>query len=133
MSNVFTLTALQEAAQEDFGDLTIPVSEDREVVLLNPLRLSEVQREEIKSYFEKLSDSREEEGEPEGDEPKDDAEEAESEEAGPTMFQVITEILRRVAAKREDGDFLLDLIGDDKPLLLTVFNRWSEATQAGEA
>lgn len=127
MANVFSLDSLREAAQEEFADLEIPVSDTKTIKLLNPLRLSEEQRDEIREFFNQLGDAEEDE-EVEGGEAK----EGDDEEAV-TMFDIIKEILVRVAETREDGDFLIESIGDDRPLLLVVFNRWSDRTQAGEA
>jgi hypothetical protein len=114
MGNVFTLDSLREEIEREFAPLQFE-ADGETFVLRNVLRLGSDER---KAILEKLKEMN-----PEGE--SDEADPDEALEA--TLF-----VLTTVAADRK-GAKLRKLIGDDLILAMKLMERWTEATQPGEA
>ena len=77
------------------------------VILQNPMRLSKEQREEFSNMRDRLGE--------------EDA------------ADVLKGMLRMVAKEGTGVEGLIEQCGDDLALLMTIFTKYSEGTQAGEA
>jgi hypothetical protein len=104
-----TLDDIRASAEAKYGSTDITV-DGRPVVLLNPLRLGKRKRQRLTEIQTQLS----------------------SDEAVDQQV-LLEEALLCVAASESQGQRLLDAIGDDLALLVSVFERYSEGTQAPEA
>ena len=121
----FSLDQIKAAADAKYGSLDIPLSDKQgDVVrLLNPLRMSEAQRAELRVIQDKLNDiSASQEGEDEV-----------SEDAVKEQTDLIAEMLLAVAENKTAGQKLLDALGGDLAMTMVVFEQYTEGTQAGEA
>lgn len=124
----FSLDQIKAAADAKYGSLDIPLSDKQgDVVrLLNPLRMSEAQRAELRVIQDKLNEiSASQEGEDEDAEP--------SEDAVKEQTDLIAEMLLAVAENKVAGKKLLDALGGDLAMTMVVFEQYTEGTQAGEA
>jgi len=121
----FSLDQIKAAADAKYGSLDIPLSDKAgDVVrLLNPLRMSEAQRAELRTIQDKLNDIS---AAAEGDEEP-------SEDAVKEQTDLIAEMLLAVAENKVAGKKLLDALGGDLAMTMVVFEQYTEGTQAGEA
>jgi hypothetical protein len=105
----YSLDQIREAAEAKYGSTDIDVG-GRKISLLNPLRLPKRKRDKLTEIQAQLS------GEAEVD-----------------QGALLEEALRCVAATESQARCLLDEVGDDLALLVSVFEKYSEGTQAPEA
>lgn len=124
----FSLDQIKSAADAKYGSLDIPLSDKQgDVVrLLNPLRMSEAQRAELRTIQDRLNEisaSHED-----GDEDAEPTEDAVKEQT-----DLIAEMLLAVAENKVAGKKLLDALGGDLAMTMIVFEQYTEGTQAGEA
>lgn len=103
-----SLEEIQSDAQERYGDLVIDTGDDA-LVLRNALRLSKEARAELFSLFDK----------------RDENEDAAAED----IEDVFDDVLRLVASKAHAAK----LLKYDAPTKAVIFERYTQATQAGEA
>lgn len=124
----FSLDQIKAAADAKYGSLDIPLSEKQgDVVrLLNPLRMSEAQRTELRVIQDKLNDIAA--ANEDGDEDAEPTEDAVKEQT-----DLIAEMLMAVAENKAAGKKLLDALGGDLAMTMIVFEQYTEGTQAGEA
>lgn len=109
-----TLSTIRDAADKKYGSYDIVLDDpENPVRLLNPLRLSDEARAELKAVQAKLSASSEDE----------DADQA-------ALFQ---EALLVVAASKAEGQALVDAVGRDLAVLAEIFAGYGDNTQVGEA
>ena len=106
--SAFMLDDIRAAAEAKYGSTDIDLG-TRIVKLLNPLRLGKKQRTALIAVQDKLN-----------------AEGADQE-------ALLTEALSLVAESPAAAKALLAAVGDDLAVLVEVFSRYSEGTQAGEA
>ena len=118
----FTLDDIRNAAEAKYGSTDIQVG-DVLVRLLNPLRLSKTNRAALMAT-QKLLETKKEDSE-------DGAEVEEVEEVD--QEETFHKIIVLVAETEFQAKALLDAIGDDLAQLASVFEMYSEGTQAGEA
>ena len=122
----FSLDQIKAAADAKYGSLDIPLSDKQgDVVrLLNPLRMSEAQRGELRLIQDRLneisSSQEDEDAEP-------------TEDAVKEQTDLIAEMLLAVAENKTAGQKLLDALGGDLAMTMIVFEQYTEGTQAGEA
>lgn len=102
------LDDIRAAAERKYGSTNIDTG-TRTVKLLNPLRLAKKQRDALMAVQEKLN-----------------AEGADQE-------ALLAEALTLVAESAPAAKALLASIGGDLAVLVEVFSRYTEGTQAGEA
>lgn len=103
-----SLEEIQADAQERYGDLNIETGTET-LVLRNALRLSKEARAELFGLFDKREENE--------DAPAEDIED------------VFDDVLRLVASKAHAAK----LLKYDAPTKAVIFERYSKATQAGEA
>lgn len=110
----FTLDDIRDAAEAKYGSTDIPVG-DVLVRLLNPLRLTKEKRSALIGA-------------------QKDLEAQEGEDAADVdQVEVFQGILRLVAENEHQAEVLIAELGDDLAVLASVFELYSEGTQAGEA
>lgn len=107
----FTLDNIRAEADKKYGMTEIEV-DGVNCRLLNPLQLSKEKRAELEAVQERLEKS-------------DDSDE--------DVADVIAAALRVVAKTEREGDALIDGIGDNLALLVTVFETYNGKEEAGEA
>lgn len=107
--SIVSLQSIREAADVKYGSLDIPLDDDYAVKLLNPLRLSDENRAALIAAQDLLS--------------ADDADQK----------AILRDCIRLVAATGEQGERLIEAIGDDLAVLVEVFGEYTKGTQAGEA
>jgi Mycobacteriophage tail assembly protein len=110
----FTLDNIRDAAEAKYGSMDIPVGAIL-VRLLNPLRLTKEKRSALIAAQKDL-----------------EAEEKEGVE-NIDQVEVFRKILRLIAENEIQAEALIAELGDDLALLASVFEMYSEGTQAGEA
>lgn len=106
--STFMLDDIRAAAEAKYGSTDIDLG-TRTVKLLNPLRLPKKQRDALMAVQEKLN------GE------------------GADQEALLSEALSLVADSPTAAKALLAAVGGDLAVLVEVFKRYSEGTQAGEA
>lgn len=104
----FSLDDIRAAAEAKYGSCDIEVG-NKTVSLRNPLRLSKPERTKLLGLQSSLNED-----------------EADQEE-------LLTEAIRTIAATGAQAKVLLDAVKGDLAMLVEVFTRYSEGTQAGEA
>lgn len=104
----FTLDDIRAAAEAKYGDFTIDIGA-QSVRLLNPLRLSKAARATLTKGQEAL-----------------DGEEVDEQ-------QKLEELIINVAETPAKGKALVKALGGDLTQLATVFEKYGEKVQAGEA
>ncbi len=107
------LADIRNAADAKYGSYDIDLGDGNVTKLLNPLRLSDEKRAELKVVENELSNSNADE----------DADQV-------AIFQ---RAIRAVAETEGQADRLLALIGRDLAVLAEVFSGYGANTQAGEA
>lgn len=110
----FSLEDLKRSADKKYRSMDISTPDGRTLRLLNVLRLDENKRRELEEFQSELRNL------------------DEDERSVDETLRVVRKTLGLVV-RPEDSDALFHLIGDDRALLLTVFETWQEQTQAGEA
>ena len=111
-----TLDSIRQAADAKYGSYDIDLGDGQTTRLLNPLRMSEAQRAELKRIQRDLSDSAE-----------DDAPEDVS------QVDLFEQAITAVAETKGQAERLLNLVNRDLALLAEIFEAYGENTQAGEA
>jgi hypothetical protein len=104
----YTLDDIRAAAEAKYGSTDITLS-DGVVRLLNPLRLKKGNREELLAVQDKLNAD------------------------GADQEHLLAEALTLVAETPAAAKRLLKALDGDLAMLVEVFGRYSEGTQAGEA
>ena len=109
-----TLDSIRQAADAKYGSFDIELPDGSVAKLLNPLRLSEQKRAELKAIQGELS-SDDEDGED-----KD-------------QVDIFERAIRCVAQHDKQADALLSLVNRDLAILAEIFSGYGENTQVGEA
>lgn len=119
----YTLDDIRAAADAQYGHTDIQVG-DTEVRLINALRLKKERRQALEEVQKRMSD-----------EPAEGAD-GEKPEA-PDTAELMAEAVRIVARSSHEADVLLEACKNDgeydAAVLATVFNKYVEGTEAGEA
>lgn len=105
-TRAFTLDDIRAAADAKYAPVVI-----EDVELRNVLRLGQKDREKVSNLQDSLGDA-----------------ESESE-----MISSIKEILTIVASSKTKASALLDEVGDDLAILVTLFETYSKGSQLGES
>lgn len=114
MSNVFTLESLEEEIEREYSPLRFQV-DGEDIVLRSLLRIPRKERDSVMDKLRTL------EGQ-EDDNPDEDA-----------MLSAVQHVLKTVAETKEQGQKLVSALGNDLLRNMKVLERWTEATQPGEA
>lgn len=109
-----TLDSIRQAADAKYGSFDIDLGDGNVTRLLNPLRLPEEQRADLKAVQRDLSASNESE---------EDVDQVE-------LFE---RAIRVVAETKGQADRLLKLVNRDLAILAEIFTGYGENTQVGEA
>lgn len=112
MTNVFTLDDLNKAIEVKYAPFVFQAGKDK-FTLQQVVRLPKASRDEVKVLIEALESNQE-----------DLAEEQ--------MTSVLGEIIKVICADSK-GDRLLEILDNDVLKMTTLFEKWVESTQAGEA
>lgn len=107
----FTLDDFRAAAEKKFGSTDITIGEET-IRLVNPLRMPKEQRKALLSIQEELD--------------SDDAEIEQQEE-------VLKRALRVACEHSWMADRLLDAVGDDLALIMSIFESYTGEQEVGEA
>lgn len=108
-ANTFTLDDIRAAAEKKYGSVDISIAEGQTVRLVNALRMSKERRDQVTAMQTELeSDDVDHEG-------------------------ILREILVLVAEDEEQGRALVEALGDDLGMLMSVFEYYNGETQVGEA
>ena len=116
MEQGVTLEGLRQEASKRYADYPVHLDETTWVVLRAPLRLSTDDRSRLRQLQRSLSDMR--------DDPQ---------YSDVDLLETLRNMIRTVANDRRLADQLIEAIGEDLALLQTLFEDYSERTQAGEA
>lgn len=125
MSNSFSLDDIRSAAEAKYGATVITLPDGYDVRLLNPIRMRSDKRAELIRIQKQINDAAPEEG-AEVDEDK-------AVEQSEDQIKLLADAIRTVCETNAMADRLLDQIGDDGGLLLTVFEKYNASEQVGEA
>lgn len=109
MSTTFTLDSIREAAEAKYGNMVITLNDGFEVELVNALRLPKAKRDALLETQNKLED--------------DNADQE----------AVFAEIVRVVASNETAANRLLEEVGNDLTILVSIFESYGKLTQVGEA
>ncbi|WP_078344839.1 phage tail assembly protein [Mycobacteroides chelonae] len=120
MTNTFTLADMVADADEKYAPVALDLGGGDVVTLRNVLRIKPGPRKEALSLIKQIQSLTES---------ADEGAEM-SEEDFDTVNQVQERILGLAADKPE---LLSTAIGGDPMIIMEIFNRWMESTQAGEA
>lgn len=112
MSNVYSLENLRADLDKQFAPVEVMVGRSK-VTLRNLMRLGKEDRISVQDLIDKLQS---------GDE----------NQSADDMFDLIRSVLLVVVAD-DKGQTLVDAIGDDLALGMHLMERWTAATQPGEA
>lgn len=104
----FTLDDIKAAADRKYASTEIDLG-GFTVELLNPLRLEDEKRDALFALQDVMDDE------------------------DTDQRKALEDALRLIVAKPIQGDKLIEALGGDLALLATVFQTWTEQTQAGEA
>lgn len=115
-----TLNDLREAAEEQFGRLTLEVAEGRSVAFLNPVQMSVEQRERMKEAGKALEVAGKK-GKEKGDE-----------DLAATLAAV-KNVVRVMLADEADMAVLEEVLGEAGDLWITLMTSTWKALKAGEA
>lgn len=105
----FSLDDIREAAEAKYADVEITFGKDDSVSFINALRLSKKDRGALLKLQEELG--------------KDGADQA----------SLLAGGLRTVASDKDAANRMLELVGEDLSILASIFEKYTEGTQAGEA
>ena len=120
MSNIFSLESMKEELDKEFAPLQLELGKDT-LTLRNLMRISDTDRETVLNALDSLDM---------GEDDDEDRERTTEEIAA--MSAAITEIFLAVTANGK-GQKLVDYIDGDLQLSMKVMEKWTEATQPGEA
>lgn len=123
MSNTFTLDDLRAAVEEKYAPVRITLSDGKDVVLRNLLRLNKTERATVLDLLEEFRGVVSE---------AEDEEEINEEESVDKTLETAQKILVAVADKGR-GKKLVEELGDDLALTIEVVERWMEVVKPGEA
>ncbi|MDA3643780.1 phage tail assembly protein [Saccharopolyspora indica] len=118
MSNEFTLESLQEEIEREYAPLVFKAAGE-EFVLRSLLRVPKKDREKVIAAMTALDNERE----------NADEDDTVSED---TAVETVELIIKTVTADGK-GTKLVKLLGGDVLVLMKVLQKWTEATQPGEA
>lgn len=119
MSNTFTLDSMREEMDKKYAPVTLDLGGGDVVVLQNVLRIKAGDRKEALSLIKQIQSLTES---------KDDAELSEED------LDAVNELQEKILQLAADKPELLDAaVGGDPMIVMEIFNRWMESTQAGEA
>lgn len=119
MSNTFTLDSMREEMDKKYAPVTLDLGGGDVVVLQNVLRIKAGARKEALSLIKQIQSLTES---------KDDAELSEED------LDAVNELQEKILQLAADKPELLDAaVGGDPMIVMEIFNRWMESTQAGEA
>jgi hypothetical protein len=113
MSKVFTLESMKEEIEREFAPVVFE-AEGQKFVLKSLLRVDKKVRDEVMEKLQAL------------DKKKDD--EFDEDE----VFDTVRFLIKAVTDERK-GAALVRLVGDDILLAMKLLEKWTEATQPGEA
>lgn len=129
-----SLDQIREAADKKYGDFVVDMGGGEEVRLRSGMRLSEDERKAVRNVEKKhralrLKVEAAQEAAEKGEElPEEDEVSLDSE-----IIALLREQLRIVATDSNAAKKLLDAVGQDDGLLLTIVEQYAEATELGEA
>lgn len=112
MGNVFTLESLHEELEREYAPLRFQ-ADGTEYVLRSVLRIDKKDRDAVMEQLKEL--------ETEGDEVDEDK-----------ALAAVKFVLKTVTSDRK-GERLVKLLGDDLLACMKLMEKWTEATQPGEA
>lgn len=107
--SAFTLDDIRAAAEAKYGSTDIKLSSGNEVRLLNPLRLPKEKRAALQGLQEAM------------------------EAEGSDQEEELARAIHLIAATPAQADALLAEVDGDLALLATIFERYTEGAQVGEA
>lgn len=110
--STFTLADIRAAAEKKYADVSIEVSEELTVKLINPLRLSEDRRNKLTGLQDRLNASAK----------------GESDESQRALLEEGLCI-----ASERDGELLVAAIDGDLTVLAATFEHYTGSVQVGEA
>lgn len=114
--STITLDQIREDTERKYAPVVIDLGDGQSCSLRQALRLPKEQRKLIAKLQNEVNDV---------DQEDDDAEDR--------MVSALQEILRTAAADRDSADALLDSVGDDLTVLLSIIEVYGKATQLPEA
>lgn len=106
----FSLDDIRNAAEAKYGSTDIDMGGGDMLVLANPLRLPKEKRKALGTIQDNMD----------GDEDRDQAD-------------ALRDAIRIVATDQVKAERFLSIVGDDLAMLATVFNKYTEGSQVGEA
>lgn len=109
MATNFSLDDIRAAAEAKYGSTDIELGDGTVVVLLNPLRLPKLKRDQLTKIGELLED--------------ENADQAE----------VFADALRLAAKNKASVEALIEEVDGDLAILAQIFEAYTGATQSGEA
>jgi hypothetical protein len=118
-----TLDDINEAADEQYGHLEIPLGGGSVVKLINPLRLSDAKRKELKAWMKPVDAAikAEENGEEASEDDEDNA------------FDKAAELIHIVAETAAQAEKLVKALGRDQAKLKIVIEAYFDKESAGKA
>lgn len=120
MSNTFTLDSMREEMDKKYAPVTLDLGGGDVVVLQNVLRIKAGARKEALSLIKQIQSLTES---------TDEGAEMSEED-----FDAVNELQEKILCLAADKPQLLDAaVGGDPMIVMEIFNRWMESTQAGEA
>lgn len=121
MTNTFNLADMVADADQKYAPVSLDLGGGDVVTLRNVLRIKPGTRKEALSLIKQIQSLTESADD-------DDAEMSEED------FDTVNEIQERILGLAADKPELLNTaIGGDPMIVMEIFNRWMESTQAGEA
>lgn len=121
--STFSLDQIREAAEQKYGATVIELGDGQEARLLNPIRLSSDKRKalmKVQSQIESLQTD---------EEVSDEA----ASELADKQLALLADAIRAVAETPFQAELLLDKVGSDGAMLITVFELYNKAEAPGEA
>lgn len=112
MSQTFDLDSIREAAEKKYGNVTITFGDDS-VRFLNPMRMSKERRAKLVALQDQLDAAFKDEDGDQG--------------------ALLADGIRIIADDDKAADRLLAQVGNDLTILASLFEKYTEGTQAGEA
>ena len=112
----FSLADLNAAADKQYGNFEIPVSEDEVLVFLNPLRLTKERRAKMTKLFQNGTIASRLEDEPELD-----------------MYDLYREAFQIAAVNEGTFERLVEVVGDSPAKWTLLFSEYNGTSELGEA
>lgn len=120
MTNTFTLEAMRAEMDQKYAPVVLELGGDDVVVLQNVLRIKPGARKQALALIKQIQSLTESKDE--------DAEMSEED------IDTINELQEQILCLAADNPGLLkEAVGGDPMIVMEIFNRWMESTQAGEA